>query len=838
MLYNGRARAFTLTFPDQRKLVFRFRYATDITVQDNRQWGTPQFTIRFGQGQGILPAGKSFSIDITIAGDGMTYSRALPDFMKPVTLKADEKWIPLQDEVDIMPGSALDLSPMGFLAGPCGSKGRVIATPDGHFAFANDSGTPRRFYGVNLCFGANYLTKEEADRLLDRLVRLGYNAVRIHHYEGQLTAKPAEGGLDWDPAQLDRLDYLIAGCSKRGIWVTTDLFVSRPIAFQQIGLQDDGLVPMQRYKLLVLVHEPAYRDWENFARQFLTHVNPYTGKRLADEPALAWISLINEGSTDFAWGEVLQTPEWQEKWNRWLALRYTTRPKLSAALEDLDPGEEAGRGTVALPPQINANTARGRLCQEFVAEVEKSSFERMRDFLRNEIKCPALLTNMNCSGSATLSFAGVRDSFDYVDEHFYVDHPRFLRKAWNLPSRCNNANPIETGADGASSIASVRLWGKPFTVTEFNYAGPGRYRGVGGILTGAQAALQNWDGIWRFDYGSREESIIQPTPMNYFSLAGDPLNQAADRLALLLFLRGDVSPANARMAVTVPHAAVDAAKSMQKLSDLTPYAWVDSIGDLFGNEPGKLPNGFISVPPPTQPPNIVTAPALPEPIRSDTNQITLTPDQGTLLIDTPRSAGGFAKPGQTLEATGAGVKIDGLNEAATVFVSSLDGQPIAGSKRLLVTHLTDLQNTGIRYAEGARRTLLEWGTLPHLVRDGTATIHVTLQSPELYTVWALSVGGRRMEKITTKIDGTQLVFPVTVKGPAGARLLYEIAIPEPADVPMPEPIPAPAPEPAPSLPAPAVTPPAPVAPEPVPTVPAPIPAPVPVSPSITPPAGD
>ena len=31
--------------------------------------------------------------------------------------------------------------------------------------------------------------------------------------------------------------------------------------------------------------------------------------------------------------------------------------------------------------------------------------------------------------------------------------------------------------------------GKPFTITEWNFSGPGRYRGVGGILTGATAAL-------------------------------------------------------------------------------------------------------------------------------------------------------------------------------------------------------------------------------------------------------------------------------------------------------------------------------------------------------------
>ena len=42
---------------------------------------------------------------------------------------------------------------------------------------------------MNLCFGAQYLPKAEADRLADRLVRLGYNALRVHHYESELTQR-------------------------------------------------------------------------------------------------------------------------------------------------------------------------------------------------------------------------------------------------------------------------------------------------------------------------------------------------------------------------------------------------------------------------------------------------------------------------------------------------------------------------------------------------------------------------------------------------------------------------------------------------------------------------
>ena len=162
-------------------------------------------------------------------------------------------------------------------------------------------------------------------------------------------------------------------------------------------------------------------------------------------------------------------------------------------------------------------------------------------------------------------------------------------------------------------------------------------------------------------------------------------------------------------------------------------------------------------------------------IRSETGEILIDKKRGVLCVDTPRTAGGYADPGQDIVATGAGVKVGEIKTGATVLISSLDGNPIRTSKHLLITHLTDLQNTGIHYSESARQTLLAWGGLPHLVRDGAATVHITLAEPAAYTVWALSTGGRRLEKVEAKVESGELVFTVRVRGTDGARMLYEVA---------------------------------------------------------------
>ncbi len=778
-LFIGTVQRLDLELPSGRKMALTFPAPTMVVLQDNRQWGTASFTLRVGRGAGRLEAGETFSIAMTIPD--AHFSETLPLPLRPVVLRANEEWIPLKQELEIEQGSALDLSGMGFVDGPCGTKGRVIVSPEGHFAYADEPERPKRFYGVNFCFSAQYLPKAKVDRLLDRVLRLGYNTVRIHHYEVELTQPSWRPGFDWDPKKVDQLDYLLAGCAKRGLWVSTDLYVSRPVSGEQIG-RTEKEIPMDMFKILVPVSEQAFQDWAAFSRRFLDRVNPYTGTRLADDPAIAWISLINEGPLSNNWDKIREMPEWKAAWNAWLQERFSTRSELEAALGDLAPSEDPANGSVRFAPSLFTDEPRALMGQAFVAEKELATFERMRDFLRKDLKCQALLTNMNNAGPGLVSLQLARQSYDYVDEHFYVDHPHFLEKPWQLPSSSPNANPITSGASGGVAYATVRLFGKPFTITEYNYSGPGRFRGVGGILTGALGALQNWDGMWRFAYSHDARNLFHPAPMGYFDLAGDPLNLAADRLTLFLYLRRDLTAAPAAIATLLSEKDLRNPIPGQSVSPLRSAAWLTRVGSIVTRPGETVPSKFRTIPAnaskavPALRELLTTLGLSPTPaIRSETGQITVDPKQTIFIIDSPKSAGGYADPGKSLSAPSAGVQVDELTMGATVFINSLDESPIRSSRRLLVTHLTDLQNTDIRYGEGARQTLLDWGELPHLVRDGSARISMKMERPGDFTVWALSVGGRRVEKVPSIVKDGKLTFVVSVKGSEGARLLYEIA---------------------------------------------------------------
>jgi len=803
-LRAGEMRSLELKLRDGAEISLKFASPTQVLLQDNRRWG-PSFSVRMGPQPGEArpwPAGRSAEVVFELS----TKEGIAVEYDAPVTISAGPEWVPLRLELDIEPGSALDFSNMGAHDAPAGKHGWVIARPDGQFAFEKSPGTPRRFYGVNFCFSAHYIAHEESERLAERLARIGYNTVRFHHYESELVDRSTGSSTELRPDKLDQLDYLFAALKKRGIYVTTDLFVSRPVLAKEIWDDASGDVGMNDYKMLVPVNERAFENWKAFSRRLLTHVNPYTGTSYAKDPALAWLSMINEGNFgNYLNGISERTArDWQAAWNRWLAKKYGTRQALAAAW-GVDPGGDPAAGGVALHRNPYDDSPRGRDLVVFLAETERDMFLRMEKFLREEIGTRALLTNMN-AWTNPVQMQAARSAFGYVDDHFYVDHPQFLERDWNLPSRCDNTSPVAGGATGGRHCAFTRLLDKPFAISEYNYSGPGRFRGVGGIITGCMAALQRWGVVWRFAYSHNRGNLFAPGPAGYFDVASDPLNQAAERASICLFLRGDMRPAphTVGIAMTLDELVKNPKRNVGVAPGWHALALVTRVGTFVAERPGAVPADIVlplgwraqagawrggevlEVDPYSGQAGSRILETMKAKgwlagnstdlranrLQSETGELVVDAPRDVLVLNTAMTAGCYAPEGETVEAGAVTVKIEKTD--ATVWVSSLDGKPIASSGRLLVTHLTDLQNSGARFGERARQTLLAWGALPHLVRAGSATVTLRLRGATRARVWALSTGGRRLAEVPAELRRGELVVRLDVAGPEGARMLYEI----------------------------------------------------------------
>jgi len=741
-----------------RRLRIDFHSPMRVLVQDNRSWNNSTFSLR------IMPTGGTtftagttytFGYDITLSGNVDFGPRPQHKIV------AGQRWMPMPGFQWIRPGSALDFSALRGTDAPAGRHGRVVCRGR-HFEFENLPGVPQRFYGVNICQGANVPSSNETV-FAANLARMGYNAIRYHHHESELVKNTGDpGATALNASAMDRFDRLVAACVTNGIYLTTDLYVSRsPITWRSLGIDRSGSLATADMKRLVLVHEPAVSNLMAFTRNFLGHVNPYLRRSLAHEPAMVGISLVNEGATSQSPAQLCADyPPWRDAWEAWLA-----------AKKDEDP---ATYGSVSAEPPSSLTPY---FCR-FVQERELAFAARMKALVRDELGCLAPLTSLNGT-TYPLAYMQVRAAaYDYADDHFYVDHPTFLETSWQLPSSLNNRNPLKDASLGVQNCVARRLFDRPYTLTEYNFSGPGRYRGVGGMATGATGAAQDWGGIWRFAWSHGEAGITKPQTktMGYFDVSGDPLSLAAERAAICLFLRRDLPSLERAYIARIPPATVAGPVSGNAESLIFPCRWAGWHAQLGYVVSNAVPDGAIDAgayPGVKSVSDVAVRTALgygSEVPAGVGGALDIDSATGSFRLNTPRTSGGFAETGG-IDAGAVAFELEGA--AATVWASSLDGKPLATSGHMLLTHLTDVQNTNITYGDDTLKTVLNWGNLPHLMRTGRAYVRMRL-APGSFAVHALAPDGSRVRAVPCFVSGGVLSFTADIAASSDATWLYEI----------------------------------------------------------------
>ncbi|MHA3773287.1 carbohydrate binding domain-containing protein [Verrucomicrobiota bacterium sgz303538] len=220
-----------------------------------------------------------------------------------------------------------------WLDTPAGKAG-FVTVKDGHF-FAG--GKRLRIFGVNVAFGGNFPTKEDAPKVAARMAKFGINCVRFHHMDMQSAPSGifAKDMRTLDPSQLDKLDWFIAKLKEQGIYADLNLHVSRTYTDRPREEKkgnpnyDKGVDNFAA----ALIHEQ-----KDYARDLLSHVNPYTGNAYLNEPAVALIEINNENALLFEWWtgglDKIAAPyrkELSELWSQWLKTTYGTDEKIKVA---------------------------------------------------------------------------------------------------------------------------------------------------------------------------------------------------------------------------------------------------------------------------------------------------------------------------------------------------------------------------------------------------------------------------------------------------------------------------------------------------------------------------
>jgi hypothetical protein len=128
--------------------------------------------------------------------------------------------------------------------------------------------------------------RQAVDDDLDDFVASGIEAIRIHVFDTEITDR--QGNLILNE-HLQVLDYIVKGCSQRGIylWLTPIAWWNSP------GARADALSRHVNKQAMSMWPE-VWPAEANYLRQLLDHVNPHTGRRLADEPCLVLFEIMNE----------------------------------------------------------------------------------------------------------------------------------------------------------------------------------------------------------------------------------------------------------------------------------------------------------------------------------------------------------------------------------------------------------------------------------------------------------------------------------------------------------------------------------------------------------------
>ncbi|MHC4510844.1 MAG: hypothetical protein ACYTAO_18125 [Planctomycetota bacterium] len=451
-----------------------------------------------------------------------------------------------------------------LLDAPAGQDG-FIRAEGGHLLKPN--GERFRIWGINITGAACFPSGQDAPIVAAHLARLGVNCVRFHfldsNWSASLFAEDRDDTRALDAQQLDRLDYFVAELKKRGIYTNLNLNVGRNYR------KGDGV---KDYEYLGLAKVVNYFDervqmlHKEYARQLLTHTNPYTKSEYRSEPAVLIVELVNENSLVEAWfsdrllgkntqknpGTWTDVTAWYagqltEKYNAWLQQRLD-----SAELQELR--RVAGAEDDGLVPRLRrdqfnaAPDKRFHLEATFYMELERAYFDGMYKFLAETLGVKSLVVGTSDHSHWRTGYPLLTSTsrLDVVDGHVYWQHPSYRRdpktgrRTFSIPNTPMVNDPLNSTVVQLSRSAVA---GKPYTVSETNHPFPNEYACEGIGILAAYAAFHDWDGIFLYTFEHKDPQEWEIRMPGHFDIRPDPVKITNLAACAVLFLRGDVRPA-------------------------------------------------------------------------------------------------------------------------------------------------------------------------------------------------------------------------------------------------------------------------------------------------------
>lgn len=423
----------------------------------------------------------------------------------------------------------------------------------------------------------------------------------------------------------------------------------------------------------------------------------------------------------------------------WLA---GLRLRAGAELTGLKAGDSLEDGTVDIPVSGWPEPALADATR-FMVDTEKEFIRDLTQFLKKDlgVKAPVTASQITYHGARI-----VADTCDFADIHAYWQHPHFPVKAWDPKNWIVKNTPMECdpGYGVLFERAAWRLFDRPFTMSEWNIPAPHDAAASVVPFAALTAALQDWDGVFFFDYDSSSDRWNRDAISGFFSFNGHPAKLALLGACANLYRRGDLAPLKDRAAGACDDRQPAALGLSRRIGIDPSAARKDDV---------PLPQGALRSPGGTA-------------VWDATDKA-----KAHILVHTPatRAAWGLVA-GQSFDLGGLQLRIGAMDRPyAAIVATSLDGAPLESSRRMLLVAVASAANQGMVWNETRTSVGNQWGRGPTIIEGVPAS--VVWPGGRIASVRVLDGAGTRGASVTVSASAGPSSFEI---GPANRTLWYEL----------------------------------------------------------------
>lgn len=647
----------------------------------------------------------------------------------------ERKTIPFTLPWDDMP---IDLSFIYENEKPAGKHG-FLKTKGENFIF--EDGTEARFWGTNFNSAQNFPSHQHSEKIAKRLAKVGINLVRLHQLDAEWSTpnifqftkgENLNNTQSFDPESMDRLDYLIYCLKKEGIYIYLDLLTYRRFKsgddVENAHFLGDAAKPYSTFNKRLIELQ------KKFNHDIWTHKNPYTLMAYKDDPAIVLTEITNENDLfTFPHYSVKHEPYRTELENLYREWATNNNVIIDDSKVEFDPRND-----------INMTN--------FFIEMTKNYYKEMIQHMRNiGVKIPIAGTNW----SRNVAHLSAQMVGDFTDSHYYTAGEGGWRdKDGNFGNKPN----LGSTNNMIPELAFYRVQGKPFFVSEWDNPWPNEWRAESSLLMAAIGSFQDWGGLaihtYRYTLDEDVDMIGKPITSGaiggiyyrggVFDTFNDPAKFGLFYHAALIIRRGDVKPAKKTLNVKLNNLLSDRGNayllSAEKHRVESILPGFPNYGDIIIDSEEE----FVSI--------------KDGEVLSDTKEIYRNLTKKIGWIDTPNSKAIYGFLGKEGDIKLNNLKVNVINDFATIAISSLTKDSINSSENLLLTAVGRADNTNSKYNED-RTKQIDPGHGPVQIEVIEATIEIR-STKENLRVMAINPQGFIIGYIPSKYENGKFSFEI------------------------------------------------------------------------------